>query len=128
MRILIADDDAASRRLLRRVLCFHGKCDIFENGQELKAAYDFAVERSDYYDLIIMDLIMPTVSGKEILQYIRETESRKSIKKIAKIIIISGYYDLEKLSEKYNAYWIEKPVDIAFLNLFVKNLFKDAIN
>ncbi|MGH9510810.1 MAG: response regulator transcription factor [Terriglobales bacterium] len=67
MKILIADDDAPIRRLLRRLIEEHADwqvCDEAENGREVLAKIGESLP-----DLVVMDLAMPTMNG---LQAARE--------------------------------------------------------
>jgi threonine synthase len=67
-RIAIIEDDADSRRLLRRVLQARGEYQIFEaeDGDQ-----GLALVRQHQPDLVLLDLMMPGVDGFEVLEQIR---------------------------------------------------------
>ncbi|HEV8658171.1 MAG TPA: response regulator [Thermoanaerobaculia bacterium] len=69
-RALVVEDDNAIHLLLRRVLEREGfSVDGVKNGEA-------AIERLKgvAYDLLIIDLIMPQVSGEQVLEYLDETQ------------------------------------------------------
>jgi threonine synthase len=67
-RIAIIEDDADSRRLLRRVLQARGEYQIFEaeDGDQ-----GLALVRQYQPDLVLLDLMMPEVDGFKVLEQIR---------------------------------------------------------
>jgi hypothetical protein len=50
MRILIVEDDLASRRLLKTLLFKYGDCDIAVNGEEAVESFRLALEEGAPYD------------------------------------------------------------------------------
>ncbi len=66
--ILIADDDAANRELLKELLCMHGHSVITaSDGQE---ALDGLARAQP--DLVLLDVMMPKLNGFEVCQRIKE--------------------------------------------------------
>lgn len=66
-RILIAEDDAELRKLFEHVLARNGyEVTGVDNG---KKAFDAL--QSDYYDLVISDIMMPVMDGYELIRAIR---------------------------------------------------------
>lgn len=88
-RLLVADDDKLSLMLIQQILEDVGDIDTVENGREAL----FALEEHDY-DLVILDLMMPVMTGLDILQIIR---SKKDISALP-VILISGIRDEEKVA------------------------------
>ncbi len=76
MKILIVDDDFASRRILMKCAQSLGTCDMAANGKEAMMAYEDALQEKDPYDLILLDIMMPEMDGNEVLKAIRDRESR----------------------------------------------------
>jgi DNA-binding NarL/FixJ family response regulator len=63
VRILIADDDEAIRRLLQRLIETHGGWTVCAAARDGHEAVDKAVELQP--DLIVLDLAMPEMNGLE---------------------------------------------------------------
>lgn len=63
MKILIAEDDLASRQFLLQVLTGYGDCDVTVDGIEAVEAFTTAHKTKKPYDLICLDIMMPRVDG-----------------------------------------------------------------
>ena len=75
LKILIAEDDRELCQLFSHVLMKHGY-DVkgVSDGQEALRALD-----SDYYDLIISDIMMPKVDGYEFVRQLRESGNQTPV-------------------------------------------------
>ena len=68
LRILIAEDDRELRQLFSHVLNRHGYTAVgVSNGREAMDALD-----SDFYDMIISDIMMPEMDGYELVRQLRD--------------------------------------------------------
>ncbi len=76
LRILIVDDSSTSRRMVRQVLERMGM-EHFAEAENGRQAIDW-IDR-EYFDLIITDLNMPEMDGRELSQYIRNQSSQPSV-------------------------------------------------
>ncbi|MCJ8346751.1 response regulator, partial [bacterium] len=92
MKILIIDDDFINRRLLQKIVRAYGSTDQASDGIDAIAAITMSLEEKDPYDLILLDIAMPTMNGLEVLTTIRELESLNGIPphKGAKIIMVTA--------------------------------------
>jgi PAS domain S-box-containing protein len=81
--ILIAEDDGASRGVSKRLLENFGYT-VIEAADGEEAVTKFR-EYSDDIDLILLDVVMPKLNGREVYRRIREMNPD------AKIIFMSGY-------------------------------------
>ncbi len=92
MKFLIADDDLISRNVLKKFLTSYGDCDIVVDGKEAIAAFNEAIKKSEPYDLICMDIMMPNMDGMQAVKEIREMEKEIGtvISDGVKVIIISA--------------------------------------
>jgi len=79
MKILIAEDDLASRKFLNKFLSQYGECDLVVDGLEAIDAYMIAQKEEQPYDLICLDIMMPKVDGVKVLKAIRDIEAQKGI-------------------------------------------------
>lgn len=74
-KVLVADDDAALRSLLRLVARRAGfEVDMASNGQE---ALDL-MRKNDYL-IAIVDLMMPLMNGYEVVQRVAQMDSRPGL-------------------------------------------------
>lgn len=92
MKILIAEDDFASRKFMLRFLAKFGECDVTVDGREAVEAYQMALEADEGYDLVCLDIMMPELDGYQALKEIREMEADRNIpeEKRAKIIMTTA--------------------------------------
>jgi len=79
MKILIAEDDFVSRKILNTQLASLGEVDIAANGNEAFTAVKMAFETNQPYDLICLDIMMPEVDGIMVLKKIRQLEVQKGL-------------------------------------------------
>lgn len=79
MRMLIAEDDFISRRLLLALLKPYGNCDMASNGMEAVDAFTWAWDQKIPYDLICLDIMMPVMDGQKALEEIRRLEQERGI-------------------------------------------------
>ncbi|MFA5087517.1 MAG: response regulator [Candidatus Omnitrophota bacterium] len=112
-RILIVDDNFENRQLLAEILREVAECDFAANGIEAVEAYNLSLKK-DPYNLILLDIEMPGITGLEILKKIRESEKAAGIQlgDGIPIIIVTAYE--KRFLEAYNYGcddYILKPID-----------------
>lgn len=97
MKILIAEDDFFSRKLLMKYLSPLGEIDAAMNGSEAIKAVQAELENNGKYDLICLDIMMPQVDGQQALQGIRRLEKLSGVKveERAKIFMTTALSDKE---------------------------------
>jgi two-component system, cell cycle sensor histidine kinase and response regulator CckA len=104
--ILLVEDEELVRDVTKRILKRAGyKVLTAINGKE---ALNLYANKRDKISLVILDLIMPEMGGKECLEKLREIDPD------AKILIISGYCTTEierEITESGAAGFILKPYD-----------------
>lgn len=114
-RILVVDDDTFSRTLCSDILKERGFCvKAVSSG---KAALEI-VEADEHVDIIITDLVMPEISGLDVL------EKTKQHNTLIDVIVVTGHGSLETAiaALKKGAFdYIKKPVDEEDLLLTVNN-------
>lgn len=87
--ILIVDDDAANRELLKRRLARAGYTSTsVESGEEA-----LEILKTQRFDLILLDLLMPGISGLETLEIIQQSARLRTIP----VIMISAADDAENM-------------------------------
>jgi DNA-binding response OmpR family regulator len=106
-RILAVDDEPDLTKLCSLALEYHGfKVDTFNDPQEALLSY-----KSDYYDLVILDIKMPKMDGFELYDEIKKQDPQ------AKICFLTAselYYE-EFRKKEYHAIdknlFIRKPIE-----------------
>jgi DNA-binding response OmpR family regulator len=113
-RVLVVDDDAAIRHLIMAALKRDGY-DFLEaaNGRE-----GLDLMRNESPDLVVLDLMMPVVSGWDVLQ---ERLNDPDLSKIP-VIIVSANREPELVSafDKGICAFLPKPFDISALTALVR--------
>lgn len=127
MRILIAEDDMASRRFLSKFLSEYGECDVVVDGMETLDAYLMSVKENEPYDVICLDIMMPKVDGVKVLKAIRDFEKQRGITpdKKVKIIMITALSDTEYVHKAFELgceAYAAKPIDTDKLIEVMKKL------
>ena len=118
-RILIVDDDAAHRNMLRTLIAAWG-AGVDEAGDGAKA---IALCRETPYDIILMDVLMPEMDGISALQAI------KSYNPSIPILIMTAFSNVESAVEalKSGAYdYLSKPLDFDVLRLTLSRALDHA--
>ena len=103
-RLLIVDDDAAIRALLQRVALRAGfETETARDGQE-------AMEKLEYrlYDIVIVDLMMPRVSGFQLIENIAALQPRPTV--IVTTALTNG--DVARIDDSMIRRVIRKPFDL----------------
>lgn len=74
MKILVVDDDLASRKKMERIMCSFGSCQAVESGNAAMEAFLDALNQGQPFDLVSLDIVMPDKDGIETLLDLREVE------------------------------------------------------
>ena len=116
MKTLIAEDDFASRKFMLRFLSKFGECDITVDGLEAVDAFLMALESGEGYDLVCLDIMMPSMDGYQALKAIRDIEKEKNIpeEKRAKVIMTTALNEGRNVSKAFElgcVAYAGKPID-----------------
>ena len=116
MKILIAEDDFASRKFMLRFLQKYGECDITVDGLEAVDAFLIALESGEGYDLVCLDIMMPALDGYQALKAIRDIEKEKQIpeEKRSKIIMTTALNEGRNVAKAFElgcVAYAGKPID-----------------
>jgi two-component system chemotaxis response regulator CheY len=120
LRVLVVEDDFASRLLLQIFLSRYGECHMAVNGREAVEAFRLALERGQAYDLICMDIMMPEMDGREAVHHIRALEEAQGISSTygAKIIMTTAVGDIREVIRCFRELcdsYLVKPIDLTQL-------------
>ncbi len=116
MRILVAEDDLASRKFLFKFLSQYGECDLVVDGMEALDAFLMAIKDRNPYDLICLDIMIPKVDGVKVLKAIRDLETQKGMlpENRAKVIIITALAETQLVQNAFEIgceAYVSKPID-----------------
>ena len=126
MKILIAEDDFASRKFLFKFLSQYGECDMTIDGEETIEAFSLAHDEGMPYDLICLDIMMPKMDGIKVLRNIREIEDEKGIdeRERVKIIMTTALNDVKNVFDSFETgcqAYASKPIDTQKLVEVIRN-------
>ena len=95
MRILIVDDDRATRVCLCKVLEKFGEVVAVGTGREALEAFGRALAEGRAFSLVSLDIIMPGLDGQATLQVLRDMEKTHGVApgKEARVIMVTGCDD-----------------------------------
>jgi len=127
MRILIAEDDLASRKFLFKFLSAYGECDLVVDGVETLDAFLMAMKDGNPYNLICLDIMMPKVDGVKVLKYIRDLETQQGLlpEKRSKIIMTTALAETQFVQNAFDIgcdAYAAKPIDTQKLIEVLKKL------
>ncbi|MGE5197434.1 MAG: response regulator [Deltaproteobacteria bacterium] len=116
-KILLADDDAEVREIAKEILTKEGyEVSVAKDGDE---ALNLA--RQEKPDLIILDYLMPGLSGIEVCQILKKEEATKNIP----VLMVTAHPAEKQRSLSAGAAdFITKPVEKTDLLLRIKSVLK----
>ncbi len=113
MKILIIDDDAASLKVLALFMKRFGDIATASNGPAALELIKNSFAEKKYFDLFMIDIMMPEINGHELLQRIRTNEHDIQKESPSRIIMVSALSDADNIMQAFknncDAY-IVKPV------------------
>lgn len=113
-RVLVADDDDAIRNLVCKLLELDGvPYDAVRDG---RAAIE-CLEKHDYA-LLLVDLMMPVMSGYDVLDYIKEHPRRPGT---VLVMTAAADTDLRRLDGNVVTTVVRKPFDIQQLGILIRD-------
>ena len=127
MKILLAEDDYATRKFMSGFLSKYGECDVTVDGMEAVDAFLMALEDEDPYDLVCLDVMMPVMDGYQALLGIRNLEKQKNIPKDqeVKVIMTTALNDEQNVKMAFDlgcTIYSGKPIDQARFEQAMKKL------
>ncbi len=107
IKILVIEDDQATRFLIKRILLKNFDCDVIE-AQNGAVGIDLIMKESP--ELILLDISMPVMDGIETLDLIRKEENSRTIP----VVVITAMNDskvVSQLVQKGITDYLLKPID-----------------
>lgn len=116
-RILIVDDSRYQRHLVEKALEGVGRCEQAEDGAVAVRLFQQALHRGEPYDLVIMDILMPTMDGHRALAWMRRMEEQAGVSRPTRVIMLSSLDDpynmMQAQFEEGAGAYLTKPFDPA---------------
>ncbi len=118
MKILVVEDDFASRRMMQGLLAAYGEVDVAVDGGEAVDAFRLAWGDSRPYDIVFMDIMMPHVDGQEALKRIRAVEREMGIRTMdeVKVVMTTVMEDPQNVIEAFHeggaTAYLVKPINV----------------
>jgi two-component system, cell cycle response regulator DivK len=109
-KILVVDDSTTNVVLIEAILDEKG----YKIETALNAKEAYSLIEKDTPDLILLDLLMPKISGFDFLEEIRKNEKTKN----TPVIVVSALTDeenVEKIMGMGAIDFVKKPIDLQYL-------------
>jgi excisionase family DNA binding protein len=107
-KALVVDDDVELVELIRDVLESDGRFDV----RVANNGFDAGMMVKEYHpDVIVLDVMLPDINGKEVCQRVRSDEAMDDVR----IICISGMVESDKIAELKEAganEFLQKPFEV----------------
>ena len=88
MKILIVDDEKISRKILKSKMESLGTCVAVDSSKKALAEMEVAVSKKQPFDMITLDVSMPGMDGRQVLQHIRRQEIQSKVPKADRVKIL----------------------------------------
>lgn len=105
MKVLIVDDQVVSRMKVQKIMEGFCQADAVDCGQAAIKAFKQSLETNAPYSLITLDVSMPDMDGRQVLQTIRNLESENEIpaKRQVKILMLTSSSDKDTVISSIQA-------------------------
>ena len=119
LKVLVVDDSALARRIIRRTLSGMGIEHFVEagDGEEAKALLD-----AHFFDLVVTDYNMPRMDGCALLEHIRDRSNQRSVP----VLMVTTEGDINKLAAVEQA-GVSAICDKPFEPALVKRLIERSL-
>ena len=115
-RVLMIDDNIELVNMVKEYFRSNSNIEIVLEAHDGEEGINLIDKKKEMYDLILLDLIMPKLDGRGVLEQMKE----KSIDK--KVIVLTSYNNpdmIRKVSELGISYFILKPFELAELEKII---------
>ena len=103
LKILLAEDDFATRKFMLKFLEKYGEVDVTVDGMEAVDAFLMSLEDEEPYDLVCLDVMMPVMDGYQALMGIRNIEKQRNIAQedMVKVIMTTALNDERNVKKAF---------------------------
>jgi two-component system chemotaxis response regulator CheY len=116
MHFLVLEDEFISRNVMAEILSPFGTIEAVETGSEAVEKFRTAFESGKRFDAVFLDIMVPEMSGQEVLRSIRMIEEEAGVFSLqgTKVIMTTALGDFANVKAAFKqqceAYLI-KPID-----------------
>lgn len=105
MKALIVEDDPVSQTVAKKILEKYAEPVCASDGEQAIQAFETALENSKPFDFVLMDIMMPLVSGLDAVAVIRGIEMEHGIppSQGVKIVMCTALNDANTLYEAHSS-------------------------
>jgi DNA-binding response OmpR family regulator len=127
LRILVVDDEADIRNLIKLYLKDWADTDLAQDGKTALEKFALYMKTSVKFDLVLLDVMMPDMNGRLVLEKIRALETARGIERAdgVKIIMLTALDDTANVLQTFkhgcDSYMV-KPFDDEDLFREIKEL------
>lgn len=125
IKVVVIDDNDAVLSSIRSHFKGSAKIDVVRTFNSGKEGMYYLLNKSNEYDLILLDILLPEIDGIKILEELKGHNIRKNI------IILSSFkddYTIKRLQILGVNYYMLKPVDMEILEGRILDLFNEVID
>ncbi|NLL76242.1 MAG: response regulator transcription factor [Clostridiales bacterium] len=127
MKILLVEDDFASRKFMGKYLSRFGDCDITVDGKEAIDAFVMALTENNPYQLVCLDVMMPEMDGYQVLSEIRQIEAKQGISedKAVKVIMTTALNEEKNVKKAFDlncTAYSAKPINTEKFEILLKKI------
>ncbi len=103
LKILLAEDDFATRKFMLKFLEKYGEVDVTVDGMEAVDAFLMSLEDEEPYDLVCLDVMMPVMDGYQALMGIHNIEKQRNIAQedMVKVIMTTALNDERNVKKAF---------------------------
>ena len=116
MKMLVMEDEFVSRSVMTEILAPYGEVIAAENGREALEKFQAALQSPNRFDVVFLDIMVPEMTGQDVLKNIREMEQQHGVFALAgaKVVMTTALGDFANVKAAFKhqceAYLI-KPID-----------------
>lgn len=125
IRVLVIDNDKSVTNEVKKYFSSHEVIKVVACKYDGEEALSYIINNVNYFDVIVMDLLLPKIDGLFILSELKRRDIKKSV------IITTGFKE-DKIMEEVNNYGIDyymlKPVNFMSLEKRLLSLCLDKNN
>ncbi|NTV51589.1 MAG: response regulator, partial [Candidatus Firestonebacteria bacterium] len=102
-KVLIVDDDGDIRNFIRYCLESLTQCDMAGGGEAALEKFTAAMRSREPYDLVLLDILMPGLNGRQVLEKLRNLESAagKEYLEGVKVVMLTALDDTGNVLQSF---------------------------